>query len=404
VAALSPPAEIVYSTTMSLITDSAELAAFCDRLAGADFVTVDTEFMRDKTYWPKLCLVQLGGPEEAACVDVLAEGIDIGPLLALMANSAVLKVFHAARQDFEIFFNLMGSVPAPVFDTQVSAMVCGFGDSVGYETLVSKLARQRIDKTMRFTDWQRRPLTERQIEYALADVTHLRVVYEKIRDRLEKNGRAAWVEAEMAALCDPGLYRVDPYETWRRLKIRNAKPRTLAILRELAAWREQEAQRRDVPRNRVLRDEGLVEIAIHTPKTRDDLGALRGLHGGQSGGAAGVAILEAVKRGQAIPDADCPTRPRGRDEPRGPGPSVDLLKVLVKLKAESAGVAQRLIANSEDIEAISLDDEADVPALRGWRRELFGEDALALKHGRLALTSNGRKIRVIRLTGETADA
>lgn len=388
---------------MSLITDSAELASFCDRLADADFVTVDTEFMRDKTYWPKLCLVQLGGPQEAACIDVLADGIDIGPVLALMENPAVLKVFHAARQDFEIFFNLMGSVPAPVFDTQVSAMVCGFGDSVGYETLVSKLARERIDKTMRFTDWQRRPLSARQIEYALADVTHLRVVYEKIRDRLEKNGRAGWVAAEMAALCDPGLYRVDPYESWRRLKIRNAKPRTLAILRELAAWREQEAQRRDVPRSRVLRDEGLVEIAIHVPGTREELGALRGLHGGQSGGAAGQAILEAVKRGQAVPDADCPPRPRGRDQQRGPGPSADLLKVLVKLKAESAGVAQRLIANSEEIEAISLDDAADVPALRGWRRELFGEDALALKHGRLALTSNGRKIRLIRLEGEDSE-
>jgi len=387
---------------MSLITDSAGLAAFCDRLSAAEFVTVDTEFMRDKTYWPKLCLVQLGGPEEAACIDVLADGIDIGPLLALMRNPAVLKVFHAARQDFEIFFNLMGQVPSPVFDTQVSAMVCGFGESVGYETLVAKLARQRIDKTMRFTDWQRRPLSERQIEYALADVTHLRVVYEKIRDKLEKNGRAAWVEAEMAALCDPGLYQVDPYETWRRLKIRNAKPRTLAILRELAAWREEEAQRRDVPRSRVLRDEGLIEIAIHTPKTREDLGALRGVHGGQSGGAAGAAILEAVARGHAVPDAECPARPRGRDQQRGPGPSADLLKVLVKLKAESAGVAQRLIANSDDIEAISLDDEADVPALKGWRRDLFGEDALALKHGRLALTSDGRNIRLIALDGPDA--
>ncbi|MEE8333451.1 MAG: ribonuclease D [Alphaproteobacteria bacterium] len=388
---------------MSLITDSAELAAFCDRLSEADFITVDTEFLRDKTYYPILCLIQLGGPDEAACIDVLADGIDIAPVLDLMKDPAVLKVFHAARQDFEIFFNLMGSVPTPVFDTQVSAMVCGFGDSVGYETLVSKLARQSVDKTMRFTDWQRRPLNDRQIEYALADVTHLRVVYEKIRDRLEKNGRADWISAEMDALCDPGLYQIDPYETWRRLKIRNAKPRTLAILRELAAWREQEAQRRDVPRGRVLRDDGLVEIAIHTPKTRDDLGALRGLHGGQSGGASGAAILEAVMRGQAVPDADCPARPRGRDQQRGPGPSVDLLKVLIKIKAESADVAQRLIANSEAIEAISLDDNADVPALKGWRRELFGEDALALKHGKLALTSNGRKIRVIRLDGDEAD-
>lgn len=383
---------------MSLITDTGALADFCARLSSAAYITVDTEFLRDKTYWPKLCLVQVGGPDDAMAIDALADGMDLTPLLDLMRNRDVLKVFHAGRQDFEIFYRLMGELPAPVFDTQVSAMVCGFGDSVGYETLVTQLARKRIDKTMRFTDWGRRPLSDKQLHYALGDVTHLRVVYEKLRDKLEKNDRADWVREEMAALTDPGIYQIDPRETWKRLKVRTTKPRFLAILREVAAWREEEAQRRDVPRNRVLRDDALSELAAHAPATKDDLKSLRGIHGGQSGGASGDAILEAIARGAAVPQTECPEPGKQRQQGTKMGPSIELLKVLLKLKCESHGVAQKLIANSEDIEAIALDDDADVAALQGWRRDIFGADALALKQGRLALTAKGSKIRVVSLS------
>jgi ribonuclease D len=384
---------------MSLITDTAALEEVCARLSSADFITVDTEFLRDRTYWPKLCLVQLGGPEEAVAVDALAEGIDLSPLLKMMRNPGILKVFHAGRQDFEIFFRLMGRLPDPVFDTQIAAMVCGFGDAAGYETLVSSLTRKRIDKTMRFTDWGHRPLSQKQLTYALGDVTHLRVVYEKLRARLDKTGRYPWVAEEMAALTDPALYQVDPREVWRRLKVRTTKPRFLAILQELAAWRENEAQSRDVPRNRVLRDDALMEIAAHAPSSREELSALRGLHGGQSGGAMGEAILAAVARGKAVPEADCPTLPKYRAPGTRTGPSIDLLKVLLKVKCDAHGVAQKLIASSDDIEAIAADDEADVPAMHGWRRQLFGDDALALKHGRLALTARGPKIELVPLPG-----
>ncbi len=382
---------------MSLITDTGALASFCERLSRSTFVTVDTEFIRDKTYWPQLCLVQLAGEDEFAAVDSVAEGLDLSPLLDLMRDRSVLKVFHAARQDFEIFYRLMGELPAPVFDTQVSAMVCGFGDQVGYETIVAKLARQRIDKSMRFTDWQRRPLSDKQIEYALADVTHLRVVYQKLRDMLDGNGRAEWVADEMSALTSDDIYQFDPREAWRRIKSRNPKPRFLAILREVAAWREEEAQNRDIPRNRFVRDDALLELAAHRPANEKDLANLRGLNKGQTQGAIGKAILDAVARGVALPDEDCPKVEQSRQAAAPVGPSIDLLKVLAKLKSEEHGVAQRLIASTADLEALSADDNADVPALRGWRRDLFGEDALALKNGRLALTAEGRKIRVVEL-------
>jgi ribonuclease D len=380
---------------MSLITHNDELKEFCGRLSAAEFITVDTEFMRDRTYWPILCLVQLGGPDEAAAIDAMADGIDLKPLFDLMRDTSVLKVFHAGRQDFEIFFRQMGELPNPVFDTQVSAMVCGFGDSVGYETLVSQLARQRIDKTMRFTDWGRRPLSEKQLHYALGDVTHLRVVYEKLRDKLKKNERYHWVAEEMAHLNNPAIYQIDPRESWRRLKVRSTKPKFLAILREVAALREEEAQRRDIPRNRVMRDEALTEIAAHAPKSRDDLLSLRALHQGQFNGAMGEAILAAVDRGIGIKAADFPVPARQRGPINKAGPATDLLKVLLKVKCDSHGVAQKLIASSDDIEAIAQDDDADVPALRGWRREIFGNDALALKHGRLAMTANGSKVQLV---------
>ena len=286
---------------MTLIADSEALAAFCRRQEGAPFVTIDTEFMRDRTYWPVLCLVQVAGPEEAAALDPLAPGIDLAPLFALMRKPDVLKVFHAARQDIEIFWNLMGAVPAPLFDTQVAAMVCGFGDSASYETLAGRLAGAHIDKTSRFTDWARRPLTERQLHYALDDVVHLRRVYERLSARLEATGRAHWLEEEMAELTDPAIYRLDPAEAWRRLKVRTNSRRVLALVRALAAWREITAQQRDLPRNRVLRDEQLIEIAAHAPKTVEELAQSRGLGRGFAEGRFGTEIL--ARRGAGSGDA-----------------------------------------------------------------------------------------------------
>lgn len=383
---------------MRLITDSAELAEFCARLATADFVTVDTEFMRERTYWPRLCLVQLAGPQDAACIDPLMPGIDLAPLIALMYDPRVLKVFHAARQDLEIFFNLTGRVPAPLFDTQVAAMVCGFGESASYETLVGQLAREQIDKSMRFTDWAARPLSDRQIAYALADVTHLRVVYEALATRLMKTGRAGWLEEEMATLLDPITYRTTPEEAWRRLKPRSARPRVLAVLREVAAWREREAQRRDVPRVRIVRDEALLEIATAAPTTADALARTRGLSQGFAEGRLGQDLLEAVARGKAMPESEIPTLPPLPVSPPGIGPIVELLKVLLKIKCEEHHVATKLVASSSDLERIASDDDADVPAMKGWRREVFGDEAIALKHGRIALSMKGRRIVMMDLT------
>jgi ribonuclease D len=384
---------------MKLITDTANLAALCQRLSLADFITVDTEFMREKTYWPQLCLVQLGGPDEAAAIDPFADGIDLAPLFALMQNQAVLKVFHAARQDIEIFLHLSGKVPAPVFDTQVAAMVCGFGDSVSYETLASQLARARIDKSMRFTDWGRRPLSEKQLHYALSDVTHLRVAYEKLKQRLEREGRSEWVAEEMAQLADPRTYIVEPDEAWKRLKSRSSSPRFLMVLKELAAWRESDAREKDLPRQRLLKDDSLMEIAAQAPTSVEELAHTRGLSRNAAEGKLGSAVLAAVGRALATPEAEWPQPIERTELPRGLGPAVDLLKVLLKLKGDQHDVAQRLIASSSDLEWIAADDEADVPALHGWRRGLFGEDALKLKHGQLglALAADGKSLRLISL-------
>lgn len=382
-----------------LITDTAELDAFCKRLQGAAFITVDTEFMREKTYWPQLCLVQVGGPEEARAIDPLAEGIDLAPLFALMRDASILKVFHAARQDLEIFYNLMGGFPEPLFDTQVAAMVCGFGDSVGYETLATKLAKAHIDKSMRFTDWGRRPLTDKQIRYALSDVTHLRVVYEKLARRLERDNRAHWLSEEMAILTNPDNYRVDPDKAWKRLKTRTKTPRFLGVVKELAAWREVEAQSKDIPRQRVIRDETLLEIAAHAPQTVDALERTRGFSKGQAEGRIGKAILDAVERGRSLPEDQLPQPPVRRDVPQGTGPITDLLKVLLKMRCEENDVAQKLVANSDDLELIAIDDEAPVAALKGWRREIFGADALDLKRGRLALclSKDGKRVEAVEL-------
>jgi ribonuclease D len=380
-----------------LIADTETLAAFCARQRGAPYVTVDTEFMRDRTYWPQLCLVQLGGPEEAVAVDALATGLDLAPVLELMADEKVLKVFHAARQDIEIFWNLAGRVPAPPFDSQVAAMVCGFGEAASYETLANKLAGARLDKSSRFTDWSHRPLTERQLAYAIDDVVHLRTVYEKLQAKLEKNGRASWLEEEMAVLTDPATYRIEPRETWRRFRLRGGNAKFLAVLREVSAWREVAAQQRNVPRNRIIRDESILEIAAHAPRTVADLGRTRGLGKNFAEGRFGGEILVAVERALALPEGERPEMSQRRESPAGIGPLVDLLRVLLKLRAEEHGVAQRLVADADDLEAIAADDAAPVRPLQGWRREIFGNDALDLKHGRLALMAHGKRIKLVRL-------
>jgi len=387
---------------MTLIAENAALTDFCQRQRQAEFIAIDTEFMRDKTYWPQLCLVQIAGPDEAAAIDSLAPGIDLAPLHQLMADTKVTKVFHAARQDVEIFFHLTGKIPAPLVDTQVAAMVCGFGDSVSYENLAAKLAGARIDKSSRFTDWAQRPLTDRQLQYALSDVTHLRPAYEHLARRLAKTGRSEWVAEEMAVLISPATYRLEPREAWRRIKFRNDKPRALAILREIAAWREEEAQRRDLPRGRILKDESLCEIAAHAPHNVDELARCRGLSRSIAENKQGQAILAAVKRGLDIPANQLPPVPPRRDLPAGLGPVVELLRVLLKMRCEDHEVAQKLVASADDLELIAADDEADVPAMSGWRREIFGADALALKHGRLALTTVGRRVKVVSLSGSAA--
>ena len=381
---------------MMLITDTTTLARFCGEQRGAGFVAVDTEFMRERTYWPILCLVQVAGPTGAAAIDAQAPGIDLTPLLAVMADESLLKVFHAARQDVEIFYNLSGTVPTPLFDTQVAAMVCGFGDAVSYETLVGKLARASLDKSSRFTDWSRRPLTERQVRYALADVVHLRTVYEGLQQRLASNGRAGWFAEEMAGLADPATYRNDPSEAWRRFRLRGrVDSRFFGVLRELAAWRETAARQRNLPRARIMRDEAVLEISAHVPKTTEALARTRSLAGGVAEGKLGNEILEAVQRGLVNAKALEVPAPSKADAPPGLGPQIELLRVLLKQRCEEHQVAQRLVATAEDLEAIAADDEASVPALSGWRYEIFGKDALALKHGRLALTVRHNRIALV---------
>lgn len=381
----------------TVIADTASLAAFCERLSTAPYVTIDTEFLRDKTYWPVLCLVQIAGPNEAAAIDALAEGLDLKSLFDLLANESVTKVFHAARQDVEIFVRMTGKVPTPLVDTQVVAMVCGFGDAASYETLATKLAGARIDKSSRFTDWSHRPLTEKQLAYALSDVTYLRTVYEKLQAKVEKSGRAHWVEDEIAILTDPKTYLADPNNAWMRLKTRSDKPRFLAVLKEIAAWREREAQARDLPRNRLVKDETLLEIAAHPPKDVDSLSHCRGLSRSFAEGKLGDGVLAAVKRGLALPENEAPRLEPRADIPPGLGPIIELLRVLLKFHCDENEVAQKLIANSGDLEALAAHDEADIPALKGWRRELFGDEALKLKHGKLALTTAGKKVKVIAL-------
>ena len=379
---------------MDLITTTEALAEACARLATGNFVTVDTEFMRETTYYPKLCLVQLAGPDgEGVLVDPLAEGIDLKPFLDLMVDEGVVKVFHSARQDLEIIW-LMGQVlPHPFFDTQVAAMVCGYGDSVSYEQLVNDLAKAKIDKSSRFTDWSRRPLSEAQLTYALSDVTHLVKVYEVLAAQLLETDRGAWLDEEMAVLTSPETYQADPVNAWRRLSGRMRKPREIAVLMEVAGWREREAQTRNVPRGRILKDEAVIDVASSAPRSVEALGRLRTIPAGFERSRTGADILAAVERGFARDLTEIRMPERGR--PRGGNAAVvELLKVLLKAVSEAERVAPKIIATVDDLEAIAEDDEADLPALKGWRRTLFGEKALALKTGRLALSSQHGRVVV----------
>jgi len=379
---------------MDPITTSSELAAVCARMARHPFVTVDTEFLRETTYYPLLCVAQMASPDEAVVIDALAPGIDLAPFFALMTDENVIKVFHAARQDIEIVWNLAKKIPHPIVDTQVAAMVLGYGDSISYDQLVQRITGDMLDKSHRFTDWTRRPLSEAQITYALSDVTHLRDVYVKLAADLAKRERTHWVEAEMAVLTSPETYRMEPEKAWERLKSRVRKPRDLAVLIEIAAWREREAQTRDVPRSRVLKDDAVGDIATQAPTTVDRLGSLRSLPRGFERSRWGEAIVEAVKRGLARDQATLPKLDRFRPAPNGAA-TVELLKVLLRMTAERHGVAAKVIATVDELDRIAASDEADVPAMKGWRRELFGEKALALKHGKLALAvEKGRVITV----------
>jgi ribonuclease D len=374
----------------AVVTTTGELAGACARMASLPFVTVDTEFHRETTFWPVLCLVQLASDEEAIAVDAMAPGIDLSPVFALMANRNVVKVFHAARQDVEIFWKLAGLVPSPMFDTQVAAMVCGYGEQVSYSELVRSLTKQHVDKSSRFTDWQRRPLAQAQIEYAIGDVTHLRDVYRALDAKLVATGRREWLDDEMKVLTSPDTYEQHPERAWERFQTRARKPRDLAVLMELCAWREAEAQTRDVPRARVLKDDALVEIAHAAPRTMTELGALRAAPRGLERSQAGEQILAAIERGLA---RDPKTLPKvDRERRGGAAATVELLKVLLRQASEESGVAARMIATTDDLEAIARSDRAQVPALQGWRRKLFGARALELKHGRLALTVEHGKV------------
>ncbi|MEX0349587.1 MAG: ribonuclease D [Paracoccaceae bacterium] len=385
---------------MKTLTTTQELAAFCTAAAQHLYVTIDTEFMRERTYYSRLCLVQMAIPGEdedsAVLVDPMANGLSLEPLYDLFRNEDVVKVFHAARQDLEIFWINAQVFPKPLFDTQVAAMVCGFGDQVGYETLVRKIAKQGVDKSSRFTDWSRRPLSEAQKTYALADVTHLRSIYEYLAAELEKSGRSHWVTEELQVLTDPDTYLVQPEQAWQRVKTRTNSGKFLAVVRELAQFRESYAQTQDVPRNRVFKDDALIELASTKPRSASDLGGSRLLLREARKGPIAEGILAAVKRGVSCPPDQMPKPDRSRDKLQVNPALADLLRVLLKAKTESAGVAAKLIAPSADLDLIAA-GERDVPALSGWRYEVFGEDALRLCDGQIALSARGQSVKVVAL-------
>jgi len=380
---------------MTLITTTNSLSELCNKLKESEYVTVDTEFIREKTYWPDLCLIQVADSKNAAVVDVLSPNINIEPLLNIMHDPKILKVFHAARQDLEIFFKLTNRLPQPLFDTQIAAMVCGFGDSVGYDTLVNKITGKIIDKSSRFTDWSLRPLTQKQIDYALGDVTHLRLVYENLNQHLLEGDRSEWLREEVEKLNDTGIYQTSPPDAWKRIKSRNTNPRFLGVLKELASWREKEAQKKNIPRNHVIKDEALVEIAHSSPKSLKSLNRIRGLGQRTAEGYVGQSLLKAVGVGENIPLNQCPQVPRRPSIPKNIGPITDYLKVLLKMKCDEHGIAQKLIANSADIEKLAaFGSKAGIAAITGWRKDLFGEDAINLIEGRSTIIVEEQKLKL----------
>ena len=380
---------------MTPITTTAELAAFCDKLKGQPFVAVDTEFMRETTYWPRLCLIQAAAGSAEACIDPMAEGLDLEPFLEILRDETILKVFHAARQDVEIFNNLK-AMPRPLFDTQVAGMAAGFGEQIAYDALVRQMLKIELDKSSRFTDWARRPLADSQLTYALADVTYLAKLYPMLRERLEREGRLAWVTDEMAELTDPALYDVEPENAWKRLRPRKHTAKYMAVFRGVAAWRERTAQLRDQPRGRILKDDAIDEVATQAPTDAAALDRLRAVPKGFSGSRFGPDMLDAVREALRDPEAYAPVVEKVRQSASpAAGAVVELLKVLLKARAEEAGVASKLIATVSDLEQIANDDNAETSALKGWRREAFGEDALRVKRGELALVLDGARVRVV---------
>lgn len=381
---------------MQLVATTESLAQLCQALAADRFITVDTEFMRETTYWPDLCLIQVAGDTIQGLIDPMAPGIDLTPFFDLMNNPAVLKVFHAARQDIEIMVHKAGIVPHPVFDTQIAAMVCGFGDQVGYEAIVRKLARAQVDKSSRFTDWSRRPLSDKQLAYALADVTHLRVVYLALQSELDRTGREHWLREEMDILTNPATYRTEPEDAWRRIKLRLRSKKQLAVLMEVAAWREREAREKNVPRSRILKDDALVEIATQMPQSREALGQLRALPRGMGNSRSGEVLLRAVADGLARDPKSLPHLEDERGEMSETAQAAsEVLKLALKVVCQQEGIAPRLVASTSDIDALAESDSADIHLMDGWRRELFGNLALAIKRGEAVIGFDGGKVRVI---------
>ena len=378
-----------------LITKSADVAEFCNKISAAEFVAVDTEFVREKTYWPILCLVQIATPDRAVAIDPLANGIDLQPVYDLMANTSVLKVFHSASQDMQVMFNATGRMTEPVFDTQIAAMVSGYGDQPAYATLVEKIVGVTIDKRSQMTDWSLRPLTDHQVEYAIGDVTHLIKVYNRLTADLESSGRTNWAQEEMGHLRDRGLYDLNPRELWRRVRLRRPTRRALAVLREITEWREVSAQRRNIPRGWVCRDEALAEIALNAPQTPTALERVRGINERFAHGRDGNAVLDAVQVGMELPDDQCPDPEKGRPPLKGHETLVALLQALLKLRCDENGIAAQLVANRRELDRIATEDDPDIRTLTSWRREIYGNDALALKRGEIALTADGLTVRVV---------
>ncbi len=376
---------------MTLINDTLSLSKACKQLNGSDFITIDTEFHRETTYWPELCLAQVSGNGEAWAVDTLSPGIDLRPLFDLLEDKKLLKVFHAGRQDIEIFFHLSGKIPSTIFDTQIASMVCGFGESSSYETLVKTFTSASLDKNSRFTDWRQRPLTERQIKYALNDVIHLRTVFVELRKILAETGREEWVFEEMNTLTKPETYVTNPQDAWKRLRLRSTDPSFIQVVQDLASWRETKAKLKNVPRGKIIKDDTLLAIASHPPKNKHELNKIRGLQRSVSEGPIGNEIIEIVKGSLAVPKDKLPPRPKLKKIPTGIQPTISLLKVLLKAKCEEHGVAQQLVASSADLELIASGLIQNVRAFSGWRKTIFGSDAEKIMSGEIAITANNKE-------------